>query len=213
MKIKQAEELVGITSKNIRFYEEEGLINPRRSENGYRDYSMENINTLKQIKLLRKFRVPVEEIKNVIEEKKTLEECLEGRIHSLEMEQRNLKNMSALVSTILEQSTSMDSLDAEVWLEEIDKMETEGADFVDLKKEDIHKKKKTGAVAGGLFMIAVMVLLMGAYIWGFLTEDMPVKVFVFMTAIPVIIIVCIVVVLRKRLKEIEGGEEDEAAKY
>ena len=30
MKIKQVEELVGITSKNIRFYEEQGLLTPER---------------------------------------------------------------------------------------------------------------------------------------------------------------------------------------
>ena len=40
MKIKQAEELVGITSKNIRFYEEQGLISPGRTENGYRDVTI-----------------------------------------------------------------------------------------------------------------------------------------------------------------------------
>jgi len=37
MKINQVEELVGITKKNIRFYEEQGLLNPERNpENGYR---------------------------------------------------------------------------------------------------------------------------------------------------------------------------------
>ena len=35
MKIKQVEELVGITRKNIRFYEEQGLLNVERAENGY----------------------------------------------------------------------------------------------------------------------------------------------------------------------------------
>ena len=34
MKIKQVEELVGITRKNIRFYEEQGLLNVERAENG-----------------------------------------------------------------------------------------------------------------------------------------------------------------------------------
>ena len=36
MKINEVEALVGITKKNIRFYEEQGLLSPRRnSENGY----------------------------------------------------------------------------------------------------------------------------------------------------------------------------------
>ena len=34
MKIKQVEELVGITRKNIRFYEDQGLLNVERAENG-----------------------------------------------------------------------------------------------------------------------------------------------------------------------------------
>lgn len=49
MKIKQVEELVGITSKNIRFYEEQGLLQPRRTENGYRDYRTEDVELLKKI--------------------------------------------------------------------------------------------------------------------------------------------------------------------
>jgi len=32
MKIKQVEELVGITRKNIRFYEDQGLLNVERAE-------------------------------------------------------------------------------------------------------------------------------------------------------------------------------------
>ena len=51
MKIKQVEELVGITSKNIRFYESQGLLIPERAENGYREYRQKNIDTLKKIKL------------------------------------------------------------------------------------------------------------------------------------------------------------------
>jgi len=39
VKINEVETLVGISKKNIRFYEEQGLLAPRRnSENGYRDY-------------------------------------------------------------------------------------------------------------------------------------------------------------------------------
>ena len=63
MKIHEVEALVGVTKKNIRFYEQEGLLNPSRSNNGYRDYSPEDVKTLQQIKLLRKLDIPLEEIK------------------------------------------------------------------------------------------------------------------------------------------------------
>ena len=40
MKINEVEAAVGVTKKNIRFYEEEGLISPSREPgNGYRSYS------------------------------------------------------------------------------------------------------------------------------------------------------------------------------
>ena len=37
MKINDVEQILGITKANIRFYEKEGLLNPSRNENGYRD--------------------------------------------------------------------------------------------------------------------------------------------------------------------------------
>ena len=52
MQIKHVEELVGITRKNIRFYEDQGLLRPRRADNGYREYHEEEITRLKQIKIL-----------------------------------------------------------------------------------------------------------------------------------------------------------------
>ena len=62
MKIYQVEELVGITKKNIRFYEDEGLLCPERDpQNGYRDYTIKDVRQLEKIKLLRKLSVPIEE--------------------------------------------------------------------------------------------------------------------------------------------------------
>ena len=68
MKIKQVEELVGSTSKNIRFYENQGLLTPERAENGYREYHEQNIEALKKIKLLRKLGISVEEIDGYLKE-------------------------------------------------------------------------------------------------------------------------------------------------
>ena len=52
MKIKQVEELVGITRKNIRFYEEQGLLNVERAENGYREYHRADIARLQELSLI-----------------------------------------------------------------------------------------------------------------------------------------------------------------
>ena len=47
MKIYQVEELVGITIKNIRFYEDQGLLCQNRNpQNDYREYSLDNVKSM-----------------------------------------------------------------------------------------------------------------------------------------------------------------------
>lgn len=213
MKIKQVEELVGITSKNIRFYESQGLLTPERAENGYREYHQKNIDTLKKIKLLRKLGVSVEEIKAVLEYDMTLEECLERHKDALKKECANLANMQKLADAILLEQNTLDELKTDEWLDEMEKMEKEGVDFVNVSRIDVHRKKKLGAAIGGIVMIAIMMFVVGLLLWGNSQEPLPIALLVFLIGLPVIFIICTVVALRSRLKEIEGGEEDEAAKY
>mgnify|MGYP002608937549 CR=1 FL=1 len=75
MKINEVEAAVGVTKKNIRFYEEEGLITPGREPgNGYRSYSQTDVERLRRIKLLRKLDVPLAEIREMLEGQSTLAE-------------------------------------------------------------------------------------------------------------------------------------------
>ena len=213
MKIKQVEELVGITSKNIRFYENQGLLTPERAENGYREYHQKNIDELKKIKLFRKLGISVEEIKAVLGGDKKLGDCLERHVDVLNKERENLDNMQKLSMAILQGNADVDNLNTDEWLDEMEKMEKEGAGFVDLSKIDIHMKKKMGALIGGAAVIIFMLAWIGLFLWVGSKEQIPAGIFILFTAIPVIVIVCVIVAIRSRIKEIEGGEEDEAAKY
>ena len=213
MKIKQVEELVGITSKNIRFYEEQGLLSPERADNGYREYHQEHVDTLKKIKLLRKLGVSVEEIKRALAGTLSLQECLERHLRLLEKEQENLTNMETLANAILTQNPSPDTLQTDEWLDEMEKMEREGVDFVKVDKIDIHMKKKMGAVIGGILAIIFLLLPIILLLWANSQEPLPLGVLALFIVIHAIIIICVLIVLKSRLKEIEGGEEDEAAKY
>ncbi len=65
MKIQEIETLSGLERATIRYYEKEGLLNPRRTENGYRDYSDADLEELKKIKLLRQLGVPLEKIRKL----------------------------------------------------------------------------------------------------------------------------------------------------
>lgn len=213
MKIKQVEELVGITSKNIRFYENQGLLTPERAENGYREYHEQNIETLKKIKLLRKLGISVEEIRAVLNHSRSLEDCLEKHLTVLEKERENRLNMQRLSDAILQQRDSIDTLNTNEWLDEMEKLEKEGVDFVNVSKIDIRMKKKMGAVIGGAVMIVLMLAMIGFFLWANSQETLPVGILIVFLGIPVIVIICIIVALRSRIREIEGGEEDEAAKY
>ena len=213
MKIKQVEELVGITSKNIRFYENQGLLTPERAENGYREYHEQNIEALKKIKLLRKLGISVEEIRAVLNHSRSLEDCLEKQLTVLEKERDNRLNRQRLSDAILQQRDSIDTLNTNEWLDEMEKLEKEGVDFVNVSKIDIRMKKKMGAVIGGAVMIVLMLAMIGFFLWANSQEILPVGILIVFLGIPVIVIICIIVALRSRIKEIEGGEEDEAAKY
>ena len=213
MKIKQVEELVGINSKNIRFYENQGLLTPERADNGYREYRQSDIEILKKIKLFRKLGISLEQIKLVLGERLSLNDCLESHMEVLEKEKENLINMSKFSEQMYNQNASIGNLNTDEWLEEMEKMEKEGIDFVDIGKIDIHMKKKMGATIGGVIMIAFMLFSIGIIIWANSMDPIPLGLLIFFIAIPVVIILCIAVALRSRFKEIEGGEEDEASKY
>ena len=91
MKINEVEAAVGVTKKNIRFYEAEGLLTPRRnSENGYRDYGEEEVETLRRIKLLRKLGVPLEEIRQMQTGVHTVGDGMRRHLVTLERERQNL---------------------------------------------------------------------------------------------------------------------------
>lgn len=91
MKINEVEAAVGVTKKNIRFYEEEGLITPGREPgNGYRSYSQADVERLRRIKLLRKLDVPLAEIREMLEGRKTLAEGMGQQLERLNARRKDL---------------------------------------------------------------------------------------------------------------------------
>ena len=65
MTIGDLERCTGMSRANIRYYEQEGLLSPGRRENGYRDYSQEDLDTLLRVKLLRQLDFSLEEIRRL----------------------------------------------------------------------------------------------------------------------------------------------------
>ena len=213
MKIKQVEELVGITKKNIRFYEEQGLLNVERAENGYREYHQADIIRLQEIKLFRKMDISIEEMKLLFEKKKSLQICLEQHLKELEHRKEGLLKMQEMCERLILEHRSLESLNAEECLEEIEQMEKEGVKFMNVNKTDVHKKKRMGAIIGAAVMTVLMLIVIVIMFWANAQDPIPLGMLLFIMGIPVIIIVGTLIALAGRMKEIEGGEEDEASKY
>jgi len=55
-----------LTKKAVEYYEEQGLISPAVEDNGYRNYSDDDVAALKEISVLRKLGISVGDIKDIL---------------------------------------------------------------------------------------------------------------------------------------------------
>lgn len=213
MRIKNVEELVGVTRKNIRFYEKEGLLSPgRNSENSYRDYSMDDVNRLKEIKLLRKLDMPISEIRDVLEGELSLHAALARHMSELESRMTNLSYAKNMCSVILSGGAAFSPVDIERYLDQMEQEEKEGILFVDIEGRDIGKKY-VGPVVACVCVILVMVALIWLLLWAQGQDPMPLGIIIGIIAIPVITILGTIASLISRINEIRKGEENDLSKY
>ena len=135
MNINQVEKLTGVSKRNIRFYEKEGLLLPKRnSENGYRVYDENDIWRIKVIKMLRMLDMPLDEIKKVLEEDQTLSAAV---VHQQAELERKAKELQAAISFCEHlKETELDSLNVDDCLNNIERTGGEG-----FFKEWIHDYK------------------------------------------------------------------------
>ena len=216
MKINEVEERVGITKRNIRYYEKEGLLTPgRNSENGYRDYTEEDVAELKKIKLLRKLDVPMEEIRKMQSGILTLDDVVRRHIISLERQRANLATMQTLCADLREGGEQLATLDADRYLSKMEQMEQEGTRFVNIKKRDTITRYVGPLIAAAAF-IAFMAGIIALLLWAWTVDPVdapPLPLLIFLVAIPGVVIVGVLLALVQRFKQIRGGEEDAASQY
>ncbi len=120
MNIKEVEQITGMSRANIRYYESEGLIHPLRNENGYRDYSADDIEILNKIKLLRLIHVSIEDIKSLEEGKTNLRNVMEVNVMKLEGEIKQFETSKKISEHIAQNEAGLEKLSADEYLSEID---------------------------------------------------------------------------------------------
>lgn len=100
MKIKQAAEKSGLTPRNIRFYEESGLIGVGREENGYREYNDQDIVRLKQIRVLRELGIGIEDIRSYFRKQVSLNELMKKRKEELKAQKEDVWSLLEICESI-----------------------------------------------------------------------------------------------------------------
>ncbi len=213
MRIQEVAPLVGITKKNIRFYEQEGLLHPRRSStNGYRDYSDEDVLLLSQIRLLRQLGVPLEEIRQLQSGSLTVGDAMTRQGICLRREIRNLELSAALCQEMEQLSLPLSQLDPGPYLAEMEQLKQKGAYFMNQHKQDV-KKRITAPIIAAAVMVLLMAALIGVMLWGQSVDPLPLPILILFLLIPLAVIVGVLLALRSRLQELRRGEEEDAAKY
>ena len=217
MKINEVEALAGISKKNIRFYEEQGLLSPRRNlENGYRDYGEEEVETLRRIKLLRKLGVPLEEIRQMQTGVHTVGDGMRRHLVTLERERQNLADAARVCGELADCQERLEALDAQGLLDRMDRMEEEGTTFMDKQKKDMKRRRYVMPVVMAVVMAILMVALIWLFLWAFETDPAgapPLPLLALFIAIPAVVILGVAIALVQRIREIGKGEEDDARKY
>lgn len=86
MKINEVIQQVDLTKRAIKYYEEQGLLSINKDENGYRNYTEEDINILKEISVYRKLGISIKDIKTLLEKKddQLLNNIYKEKINKLE---------------------------------------------------------------------------------------------------------------------------------
>ena len=217
MKINEVEAAVGVTKKNIRFYEEEGLISPRREPgNGYRSYSQADVERLRRIKLLRKLDVPLAEIREMLEGRKTLAEGMALQLERLSTRRKDLNEAIGFCEMLEKDTVSLNELDVEQTLARLAAREEQGVTFVNIERTDRKAERIKGALVGAGLFTALMAFIIATMAWAFYTDPQgapPLPLVIVLLGIPAGCIVGTLKVLLDRIEEIGKGEEDAYRNY
>ena len=118
MIINDLEAKTGLDRATIRYYEKEGMITPIRKENGYRDYSEEDLQHLLKIKLLRQLDMPLYRIKALQQGSFDFQCALKEQISILESKRDTAQRSTQVCVQMQTDGVTYASLNAEHYLEQ-----------------------------------------------------------------------------------------------
>ncbi|CAN7390581.1 MerR family transcriptional regulator [Trinickia sp. LjRoot230] len=111
MRIGELARHTGVSERMLRYYEQEGLLKPRRTDSGYRDYGPEEIDTARHIRLLSAAGLKISSIRIllpcVLGTKPVFHPCAEARsalrreVEKLDAKLRHLGESRRVIASLL----------------------------------------------------------------------------------------------------------------
>ncbi|MGM9946665.1 MerR family transcriptional regulator [Floccifex sp.] len=103
MKILEVSQKCGLSKRTIHFYIQEGLLKPKiNSQNGYYDFSEEDILQLRFISMLRDGDIPISMIRHILNEPSTASFYFSNYLFSLQQKQEHLLKTIQSIQYILD---------------------------------------------------------------------------------------------------------------
>ena len=145
----------------------------------------------------------------------TLADGARRHLIHLERQQHNLATTHALCQELVDAGEQLSTLDAGRYLERMEQMEQEGVRFVNIKKKDTVTRYLGAVIAAGVFAV-LMAALMALMLWAAAADPAaapPLGLLIVLIAVPGAFIIGVLLALWQRIKQIKGGEEDDASQY
>ena len=142
MTIKEVEKKLNISRANIRFYEKEGLLEPKRCDNEYRDYSEDDLKRLEKILLFRKCNISIENIRLIFNGTKRIDEIFKEQISVIENEVKQLEGAKLMCKKLAQEKSSVDKMDANKYINIMNSEEQKGNKFYNITEYYIFATEK-----------------------------------------------------------------------
>lgn len=90
---------VEMTKRAIKYYEEKGLLSIKKDDNGYRNYTQEDVETLKKISIYRKLGISIDDIKKLLEtdDKKLLLSIYNQKLQEKQLQELELEALKEFI--------------------------------------------------------------------------------------------------------------------
>lgn len=112
VKIGEVASRYDISNRTLRYWEETGILTSIRQENGYRYYDGANILKIRQIIMLRKLRLTIQDIHRIFisRELTTVQDALERHLSATRQETEKLKSLGVILERLIKVVQSRSNL-------------------------------------------------------------------------------------------------------